>query len=267
MNIREIILDSKEILDKIDNGVESFNLTDLSNTLGIEIDFLMEMLENENIIIGNNSISGDLIKQILLKEPETSSSPKNLRELIISSDYLLNSLNNKDGKDFIRLNKMCRSLQMGVKNLIPLFKSEGLEIEPNPNFRIKKEVLLDLIAPEIDFSEKNKNQILIELEEKINNTQETVYTKSVVLNQFIRSEQIREFAKIRANGICELCDTNAPFKDKYGKPYLESHHIIYLSKGGRDSIENVAALCPNCHRKIHNLNLETDIKKLLEKRN
>ncbi len=267
MNIREIILDSKEILYEIDKGVENFTLDNLSKTLGVEISFLMEMLENENIVIRNNSISRDLLNQIILKEPETSSSPKNLRELILSSDNLISVLNREDGKDYVRINRLCRNFQMGVKNLIIIFKSEGLEIEPNPNGRVKKEILLNLIAPKLDYSEKNKNKILEELEEKINNIDETVYAKSVVLNQFIRSEQIREFAKIRANGICELCETNAPFKDKYGKPYLESHHIVYLSKGGRDSIENVAALCPNCHRKIHNLNLESDIQKLLEKRN
>lgn len=75
-----------------------------------------------------------------------------------------------------------------------------------------------------------------------------------------------EYAKIRANGICELCAKPAPFEDKFGIPFLETHHIIFLSKGGTDTVDNVAAICPNCHRKIHNLNLEEDVKKLLSKR-
>ena len=45
----------------------------------------------------------------------------------------------------------------------------------------------------------------------------------------------------------------APFNDKKGRPFLESHHIRWLSEGGADSIDNVAALCPNCHRKMHEL--------------
>lgn len=267
MNIREVILDSKEILEKIDNNVENIQLDFIKSTLGIEVDLLMEMFENENIIIKDNLISTDLLKQILLKEPETSSSPKNLRELILSSENLLDRLNRDDGKDFVRVNVLCRAFDMGMKNLIIIFQSEGLEVKPDINSRVKKEVLLNLIAPNIDFSDQNKNQVLVELEEKINDSEETIYTKSVVLNQFIRSEQIRQYAKIRANGICELCEKDAPFKDKYGKPYLESNHIIYLSKGGNDSINNVAALCPNCHRKIHNLNLKSDITELLDKRN
>lgn len=30
------------------------------------------------------------------------------------------------------------------------------------------------------------------------------------------------------------------------------HHIIELSKGGLDSLDNLISLCPNCHRKAHN---------------
>lgn len=87
----------------------------------------------------------------------------------------------------------------------------------------------------------------------------------MLTTQFVRNEYIREYARVRANGICELCDNPAPFKDYYGKPFLETHHVIFLSKGGEDSIDNVVAICPNCHRKIHNLNLEEDVNKLLEK--
>ena len=49
---------------------------------------------------------------------------------------------------------------------------------------------------------------------------------------------------------------------KNGEPYLETHHIVWLSEGGEDSIENTVALCPNCHRKMHVVNLQEDIDKL-----
>jgi hypothetical protein len=56
----------------------------------------------------------------------------------------------------------------------------------------------------------------------------------------------------RAKGICGICRKDAPFKRKLGNtPFLEVHHIIALSAGGPDSIENVIALCPNCHRMSH----------------
>lgn len=79
-----------------------------------------------------------------------------------------------------------------------------------------------------------------------------------------RSPEIKEYVKELANGICQLCDNKAPFEVK-GKPFLHVHHIEYLSRGGEDTIENAIAVCPNCHAKIHQLELEEDKEKLLRK--
>lgn len=78
-----------------------------------------------------------------------------------------------------------------------------------------------------------------------------------------RNTYIAEYSKRRAGGICQLCGEKAPFNDKNGEPYLESHHIVWLSKGGEDSIDNVAALCPNCHRRMHIIDDERDVNYLL----
>jgi hypothetical protein len=69
-------------------------------------------------------------------------------------------------------------------------------------------------------------------------------------------------AKKMAYGKCQLCKCDAPFENNYGEPYLEVHHIKWLSRGGFDAPKNVVALCPNCHRKMHILNLDSDVKKL-----
>lgn len=79
-----------------------------------------------------------------------------------------------------------------------------------------------------------------------------------------RDLDIREAALRLANGICQLCDKNGPFLLD-GRPYLHAHHIEYLANGGKDILENVIAVCPNCHEKIHKLELPEDKKKLLEK--
>jgi 5-methylcytosine-specific restriction protein A len=81
----------------------------------------------------------------------------------------------------------------------------------------------------------------------------------------IRNEYVAELAKRRAMGICQLCEKPAPFNDKQGNPYLETHHIVWLAKGGSDTIDNTVALCPNCHRKMHSLNLNSDRQKLESK--
>ena len=69
---------------------------------------------------------------------------------------------------------------------------------------------------------------------------------------------ISEYIKRKANGVCQLCKKKDPFLNQKGVPYLETHHIIWLSKGGEDSIQNTVALCPNCHRKMHILNNKSD---------
>lgn len=80
-----------------------------------------------------------------------------------------------------------------------------------------------------------------------------------------RSDIIKQYTKKIAKGVCQLCNAKAPFVDKTGEPYLESHHIIWLSRGGEDSINNTTALCPNCHRKMHIIDDKTDIEFLLKK--
>ena len=84
---------------------------------------------------------------------------------------------------------------------------------------------------------------------------------NVATRQYQRNPIIAEYVKRRAKGICNLCGKEAPFLVK-GKPYLECHHIIPLSEGGEDNINNTVALCPNCHRKMHALKLKEDIEKL-----
>ena len=80
-----------------------------------------------------------------------------------------------------------------------------------------------------------------------------------------RDPTIAAYVKKRANGCCQLCGQKAPFDDQNGDPYLECHHIDWLSKGGMDSAENCVALCPNCHRRMHILNDPADINTLKAK--
>jgi len=69
---------------------------------------------------------------------------------------------------------------------------------------------------------------------------------------FNRSPDVVAEALLRAGGICERCSKPAPFSRKSdGSPYLEVHHKLPLSEGGPDTLQNVIALCPNCHREVH----------------
>ena len=82
--------------------------------------------------------------------------------------------------------------------------------------------------------------------------------------QYSRDEYVRLYALRRAGDNCQLCLQKAPFSRSDGSPYLEVHHIVPLSQGGSDSIDNVCALCPNCHRKMHIIADSDDVSKLLK---
>ncbi|PFE56304.1 restriction endonuclease [Bacillus cereus] len=89
--------------------------------------------------------------------------------------------------------------------------------------------------------------------------------RNTLTTTFVRDEYVAQFAKERANGVCELCDQPSPFEDKEGNPYLESHHVEWLSRGGKDSIYNTVGVCANCHRRLHVLDDKADVEKLEEK--
>lgn len=82
---------------------------------------------------------------------------------------------------------------------------------------------------------------------------------------FVRDAAVAEYVKRIADGVCDLCKQPAPFKNKQNHAYLECHHIVWLAKGGDDTIGNTVALCPNCHRKMHVLNTKTDRELLLKR--
>jgi 5-methylcytosine-specific restriction protein A len=66
-----------------------------------------------------------------------------------------------------------------------------------------------------------------------------------------RNEAVKIYVLLRAAGICEGCQKEAPFKTAKGRPYLEPHHIVRRADQGPDHPRWVAALCPNCHRRVH----------------
>ncbi|MEI8102338.1 MAG: HNH endonuclease signature motif containing protein [Chlorobium sp.] len=80
---------------------------------------------------------------------------------------------------------------------------------------------------------------------------------------YVRDSYVAAYAKILAKGDCDLCTKPAPFLTVNAEPYLESHHVTWLSRGGYDLIDNVVALCPNCHRKMHSRDEEADREHLL----
>jgi 5-methylcytosine-specific restriction protein A len=68
--------------------------------------------------------------------------------------------------------------------------------------------------------------------------------------QRYRDPSVRRRVLERSGGVCELTEVPG-FPMSNGGIYLETHHIIPLSEGGLDTIENVIALTADAHRQTH----------------
>ena len=75
---------------------------------------------------------------------------------------------------------------------------------------------------------------------------------SVVSYTYKRNPDVVTEALLRTRGFCDNCGKAGPFvRASDGTIYLEVHHVRPLSQGGEDTLKNVRALCPNCHRQAH----------------
>lgn len=94
----------------------------------------------------------------------------------------------------------------------------------------------------------------------------TASKRQAISECFVRNPYVAEYVKKAANGQCDLCEQAAPFL-KLNVPFFHCHHVVWLSRGGPDIIQNAVALCPNCHERMHQLDRDDDIRKLSVKIN
>lgn len=175
----------------------------------------------------------------------------------------------------VHLFEVFKAKEYIYRGMVKLCKEpyQEIQLDKNNNERtvwifpliiIDSEDIIDSSVYDICYENKrNKKMSRKNLERlvKEKNNVKTSY-RTIKTTTYIRDPYIAEYAKLRADGFCQLCEEKAPFYTKNNKPYLEAHHLKWLSKGGTDTIDNVVALCPNCHRKMHELNDKDDIKKL-----
>ena len=125
-------------------------------------------------------------------------------------------------------------------------------------------VLTDEQARVIEDSHAQKSRQLSddELKARAKKAKGKPDTRTAQTTAYVRDAAVAEYAKLLAKGLCDLCEMPAPFQNKKHEGYLECHHIVWLAKGGEDTVANTVALCPNCHRKMHVLNRKMDKEKL-----
>jgi len=85
------------------------------------------------------------------------------------------------------------------------------------------------------------------------------YEKTQIIKKFKRDTKLVKEKK-KKHQQCQICDFT--FKKENGENYNEVHHIISLSKNGKDAALNTLVLCANCHKQLHYA--KVDITKILE---
>lgn len=80
---------------------------------------------------------------------------------------------------------------------------------------------------------------------------EYLYTKPP-----IRSRRLALELHELYGGKCQICLWNPC--DTYGQQLCHGHHIHWLSRGGEDSLQNMALVCPNHHAAIHRCDAQLD---------
>ena len=87
--------------------------------------------------------------------------------------------------------------------------------------------------------------------------EEKKQTKEYTYETRIPLEEKKDKVLNRANGKCEYCeDKEMTFEKENGENYLEIHHIKHYSDCKKEGIyphtlDNLAVLCPKCHKQIH----------------
>lgn len=234
--------------------------------------FFNEVLENKDFSkyidnLKNNSWYGIKIQSLTIFMFWINSNkyiPLDKNTISLLKNYKIITHTPNNYKNYIQLvektkyynNNICRSIAIYAlgedRNDKLLSKVDEKEVELFLENKILPTKNLDELLKEFqnnvkesikDSSEERKKRLKIASKKAMKINVTTTYRR--------RNPDVVAEVLARANGICECCKKEAPFYKKDGTPFLEVHHIKFLSEDGEDSIENAEALCPNCHREKH----------------
>ena len=200
-----------------------------------------QILDSVKLVRNKYSIR-DFEKEIYLNAPPKKKRPDNYQNAHIAGfSYGINDLN-KIPNDLLKLEALYRAIIEDNPKIIFSNDKSNVSIIDNNTFKpTSNKKVLDKRTKEIR-SYKNR---------KPSSGNPNPSKKIVETVQFERDPSVRADVLDRANGKCELCNNEAPFKKTDGDLYLEVHHIKQLAKGGPDTAINAVALCPNCHKEAH----------------
>ena len=227
--LRELILNGRNYVYYKFNGEDRFLPSRYVGYKNISVVKHSEAKHSEeNVLDGKET---DKVLSSILGKKESSYKFKNLLDAFILKMYGNKYSSNEHKHSFWTTNISLNSSSI------------------NEDDELNRACLKELESDSDETSIKNEQIRLLYSSTKTKKQTKYIYYKG---KRYSRNSAIRKLALLRADdGKCEACRHEAPFIDKNGEPFLEVHHIIPLSLNGEDELDNVAALCPNCHRKMH----------------
>ena len=145
----------------------------------------------------------------------------------------------------LHLDYEAESWQANLPGLRMILKKWTAKLASIGDLRVVEAQFAADVAKSLTMDEKNRAQASARYPEIPTKRQATI-------TLYDRNPHIAAKALLRAAGRCEGCNRPALFKRASdGTDYLEVHHRLRLADGGPDTLANLTALCPNCHRKVH----------------
>lgn len=151
-----------------------------------------------------------------------------------------------------RMSNISAVLSLQGKDWLPGLKPL-FNVGSNVVYQIER-ILAELEKREINSDIVFESEVLKAKKTNSNNIPEGIQKPSQALQKttsYQRDPKVKAWVLKESNGFCENCGNPAPFMTDAKEPFLEVHHVIYLSDGGSDTTHNAIALCPNCHSAFH----------------
>lgn len=190
---------------------------------------------------------GDAIFLLLPSQTRPDGYPRELQAGVVTK------IDNRHGtlfhvKEFVQLQAIAQNVKEFLVDRVPPQGNTALPIWASSP-RLESE----LQAFEASVAKSSQDSVakrLARLHKAARLPKRVVVTTEV----YARNPDVVAEVLYRANGICGRCGGDAPFRRKRdGSPFLEVHHVVRLSDGGEDTVENAVATCPNCHREVHDI--------------
>ncbi len=223
------ILDTTYVNNDTDGGATGgINRTDLAYLIYLTHDKGFSYEDAINLLLGYYTLPADLPNKYT-----DVKFPKFLENLGIvltqNGNYLLSP------EIMLQYAEQIKNLTIYNTNHTSEITNEGLEYEA---------IMQAAEYPDLesnDFIRQNEREPV-----KVVNTQTT----------YKRDAGLAKTVLVRSDYKCLLDEAHTTFTSKDGHPYIEAHHLIPMSAQkdfdtNIDRVENIVALCPNCHKAIH----------------